>query len=104
MPKRLYIYIGKSDSTQAIARIDEQAAARAEADAYLGLANWTEYDLTGHVLPACGQLVNVARERAQTADGTGRWRWRTIANVLKRWLGEAVDEQCENCGQRWPAT
>jgi hypothetical protein len=103
MAKRLYVYASKSDAGVTLARVAEQAAARAEADETLGLANWTEYDVTAHVLPAFAEIVNLARQRERTLDGTGRWRWRTIANVLKAWLEEPTDETCEACGQQLPA-
>jgi hypothetical protein len=103
MAKRLWVYVSKTDVAETFAMIGEQADARTQADAALGLVNWQEWDFTPRVLPMFGNLVNLARERAQTLDGTGRWRWRTVANVVKRWLGEPVEENCESCGQRWPS-
>jgi len=104
MAKRVFVYVSKTDPEQTVARIADVAAARADADAYLGPLNWTEYDVTAQVLPAFADLVNVARMRDASRDGTGRWRWRTISDVVKRWLGEPVDETCGQCGQKWPTT
>ncbi len=99
MARRLWIYTSKTEARM-IARIAEQAVAQAQADAALGLANWVESDVSADVQSALGELVNVARDRVVTKDGTGRWRWRTTADVLKRWVGEPVDETCASCGQR----
>lgn len=100
MAKRLYVYVSKSDTTQTLARIADQLGARADANAYLGIDNWVECDATASMLPLLGGLVNLARERAQTPDGTGRWKWRTIANAVRAWLGEPTDETCASCGNR----
>lgn len=102
MAKRVWVYMSKSDPDQVSLTIGEQVDARARADAQLGVVNWIEHDLTAQARPAVAELVNAARERVATRDGTGRWRWRTIADVVKAWLGEPTDETCESCGQRWP--
>ena len=96
--KRILVFVSKTDDRQRLALVDTVANGRAQAEATLGLANWVEYDVTDLLRPRLDNIVNVARERAETRDGTGRWRFRTIANVLKRWLGEPVDENCERCG------
>lgn len=99
--KRIYVFISTSDPV-ALAVVAEATTARAQADVTLGISNWREFDVTTDLLPAAADLVNLARERARTQDGSGRWRWRTIANVVKRWLAEPVDELCETCGSKWP--
>lgn len=102
--RRLFFYVSKTDATECTAYFGTATEARARADETLGLSNWTEYEMTRFLGSALAQLVNLARERAATKDGTWRWRWSTVANVIKRWLGEPVDEACESCGQSWPTT
>lgn len=98
MARRLWIYTSKTED-RVIARIAEQATARAQADATLGIANWVEWDLSADVQGALGELVNVARARVDSADGTGRWRWRTTADTLKAWAGEPPTYTCPVCDQ-----
>jgi len=99
MARRLWIYVSKTDLAETYATIAEQAVAQAEADAHLGVANWREWDFTPRIGGPLGELVNLARERVPSADGTGRWRWRTVADVIKHWLGEMAVVVCPACDQ-----
>lgn len=100
--RRIYFYVSKTDPAECTAFFGEQVDARARADETLGLVNWTEYEMTRFLGAAFAAIVNLARERVPTRDGTGRWRWRTVANVIKAWLGEPTDETCASCGQQVP--
>lgn len=102
MAKRLWVYVSKTDARESYATCGEAADANARADATLGLANWTAYDVTDRLRASVAEIANLARERQATRDGTGRWRWRTVSSVVKRWLGEPTEELCETCGNRWP--
>lgn len=102
--RRIYAYAMISDPVVGGAFFGTQAECRAWADETYGLGNWREYEVTGYLGAALGQLVNLARERVQTPDRTGRWKWNTVNSVLRAWRGEATDETCAGCGQRLPVS
>lgn len=56
-------------------------------------------DVTDAVMADLGRLANLARERVDSADGTGRWRYRTINDVVKAWFGETPEYLCPTCDQ-----
>lgn len=59
-------------------------------------------DVTNAVRPHLVSLVDLARERAATKDGTGRWRVASASEVVRVWFGGVPNEPCDRCGQPWP--
>ncbi len=59
-------------------------------------------DVTSALGPHLVTLVALARERAATKDGSGRWRVASPSEVVRVWLGGTPTEACDRCGQPWP--
>lgn len=96
--KRVLCLVSKAGDV-AIGFVGTPADGAARADAALGVGNWVAFDVTGDLRAALGATVVLARERVETPDGTGRWRWRSAADVVKECLGETPEHVCPACDQ-----
>lgn len=99
MAQRIWLFVNKTDDQEIIVVLGEQAEAEAQAEAQLGIANYSTRDVTSFLLADLGKLVGSARDRVPSADGSGRWRYRTTDDAVKAWLQDLPTLLCPACDQ-----